>query len=282
MRSLSTLSRHKPTLLLIGVLALAAAISTSYRLNTSPLGLKSRAVPVGAATAQVLIDSPQSALGNLRQNTEPLTTRAGVFAQFMASNGVRMEIAARTGIPASQITARGPFDDPAAAPNGAAAPDPATGAVGSKPYSLTFAAQDSLPLVTVYAQAPDAHRAGVLADGAVAGVQSYVAKLQAEGRLPAWQRVVVRRLGAADAGTVAGKAKVPLMVVAFLAVFGFGCFIVLLVASARARRRAAVAAPAVTADGPLPPVVRADVLAVGLPDMPDGRLAEADSPIRVA
>ena len=42
-------------------------------------------VPTGAATVQILVDSPDSALANLSQETGPLTTRASVFAQVMTS-----------------------------------------------------------------------------------------------------------------------------------------------------------------------------------------------------
>jgi hypothetical protein len=237
MQTLSKLTRHKLALGCVILVALAGAISTSYRFTSSPPGLKSRAVPRGAATAQILIDSPQSALGNLKQSTAPLSIRAGVFAQFMASNAVRQAIADETGLPASQIVARGPFDDPAAAPNGAAVPDPATGAVGPKPYALTFVAQEQLPLVTVYAQAPTAKAAALLANGAVDGVSSYVTKVQAEGKLPEWQKVVIRRLGPAEAGTVTGKGKMPVMVLAFLALTAIGCFFILLISGARERRR---------------------------------------------
>ena len=225
---LSTLLKHKPLLVAVSVLALVATVVASR---------KTRAVPTGAATAQLLVDSPQSALANLKQNTAPLSTRAGVFAEFMASNDVRAAIAQQAHVPVSQIVASGPFDDPSTAPSGAAAPDPATGAVGPKPYILTYVAQETAPIVTVYAQAPLAAQAAKLADAAVSGVQAYVTKLQNQGQLPMRQRVIIRGLCSAQAGTVGGKAKMPLLVVAFIAVLGLGCFSIL-VFDGVSRRRA--------------------------------------------
>jgi hypothetical protein len=237
MPSLRILQQHKTAVVAVALVALLLAIMTSYSPTFSPPGLASRAIPHGAATAQILVDSPQSALANLKQSTVPLTTRAGVFAQFMASNAVRDAVAEATGIPSGQIIAQGPFDDPATAPTGTAAPDPAAAGTVSKPFRLTFVAQDDLPLVTVYAEAPDARRAKLLADGVVRGVKTYVDRLQSEGQLPLEQRVVIRSLGPADSGTVTAGASVPVMLFAFLALTGLGCFGILAVTGiARGRR----------------------------------------------
>ena len=129
-------------------LVLIAATGLAYM-----MGSRSETTTTGAATTQILIDAPQSALANLKQNTLPLTTRAGMFAQFMASTAVRESIGRAAGVPASQIVAKGPFDDPDAAPTGVTA---ATDAGAAPAYVLTFVAQEELPIVTVYAAAPDA------------------------------------------------------------------------------------------------------------------------------
>jgi capsular polysaccharide biosynthesis protein len=219
----------KLALLAVVLVALAAAVKMAGR----------SAPATGAATAQILVDSPQSALANLKQNTLPLTTRAGVFAQFMASSAVRDAIAHSTNIPADEILAQGPFDDPAAAPTGADAPKPPDTASLSrgKRYRLLFVSQQDLPLVTVYAQAPTAREAAALADGVGKGVQEYVDRLQTQGELEASRRVVIRALGPAEAGTVQPGSSLPMAIAAFLGVLVFGCVALLVVYRLAAARR---------------------------------------------
>lgn len=226
---LMTLWKRKPALLVVLALAVLAAMMAQGR---------KQAAPTGAATAQILVDSPQSALGNLKQNTVPLSTRAGVFAQFMASSAVRDAVAKVTGLPASQIFSQGPFDNPAAAPTGTTAPPPDTSSLAAgKRYRLNFVSQEDLPLVTVYAQAPTPREAQLLANGVSKGVQDYVDRLQAEGKLKPQQRVVIRSLGAAEGGTVAAGASPALSILAFVGVFVFGCLLILAVTSAISARR---------------------------------------------
>jgi hypothetical protein len=189
-------------------------------------GSRTSVTTTGAATTQILIDAPQSALANLKQNTLPLTTRAGMFAQFMASTAVRESIAEEAGIPVEEILAKGPFDDPDAAPTGvttSSEPDPAV----APAYVLTFVAQEELPIVTVYAQGPDAKSASKLAGSVAGGVEKYVDELQTESALPDNDRVTIRGLGTPEGGTVTSDGAAPVMVAVFLLVTIAGCFAIL-------------------------------------------------------
>ncbi|HEY6758590.1 MAG TPA: hypothetical protein VI318_03835 [Baekduia sp.] len=216
--------------------ATALAILSGYHVSPGvPPKLKARAIPTGAATAQVLVDSPSSALANLKQNPIPLSTRAGVFAQFMASTAIRDAIAARTGFPANTILAQGPFDDPAMAPEGPKPPDPASVAAGKK-YRLTFVAQEQLPVVTVYAQAPDVASAQRLADAVAPSVQGYVDELQAKADLNEKYRTQIRGLGPAQAGTVKASPNIK-VIGTFLLVTILGLLSILQVSRWRRRRR---------------------------------------------
>ena len=79
-------------------------------------GMLARSTPRGAATVQILIDSPQSALADLLQNTVPLTTRASLFAQVMASEAVLEEIATASGVPVGAAHRAGPLQRRGAGP----------------------------------------------------------------------------------------------------------------------------------------------------------------------
>ena len=224
---LGNLWRRKVALTAVALVAFVAAISAVYEI--SPAGLKKRGTSFGAAQTQILVDSPKSALANLKQDTLPLTTRAGVFAQLMASSAVRAEVAAVTGIPAKQIVSRGPFDDPAAAPEDASPTPkaPETTALGRKRYRLTLVAQEELPLVTVYAEAPTAALAKRLADSVSVAVERHVERLQAAGELAAKYRVVIRQLGSAETGTVVEGPGAASAALVFIGVMLVGCFLIL-------------------------------------------------------
>lgn len=191
-------------------------------------GSRTEVTTTGAATTQILIDAPQSALANLKQNTLPLTTRAGMFAQFMASTAVRESIADAAGIPVDQILAKGPFDDPDAAPTGVTTSSGPAADTAAPAYVLTFVAQEELPIVTVYAQGPDAESASRLAGSVAEGVEQYVKELQTEGALPDKDRVTIRGLGTPEGGSVTSGGAGPIMVAVFLLVTGAGCFAILI------------------------------------------------------
>jgi hypothetical protein len=213
---------------------LVAAVVLAYLAGT-----RTPVTTSGAATTQILIDAPQSALANLKQNTLPLTTRAGMFAQFMASTAVRESIADAAGVPATEIVAKGPFDDPDAAPTGVTTSSEAAAPAVEPKYVLTFVAQEELPLVTVYAQGPDAKSASKLAGAVAEGVESYVAELQTQGELPEKDWVTIRGLGTPEGGTVTSGGAAPMMVAVFIFVTGLGCFAILVFLRRRERRAAA-------------------------------------------
>ena len=109
---------------------------------------------------------------------------------------------------------------------------------------LVFDYQPDLPIVSIYAQAPDAKSAIRLAAGTVEGVRTYVAKLEREqnGPRPSAQ-TQIRELGAAEGGTVNAGVDPLVMLLAFLAALLAGCGVIVgAVALRRGLRQAAVAA----------------------------------------
>lgn len=213
------------------------------------MGSRSESTTTGAATTQILIDAPQSALANLKQNTIPLTTRAGMFAQFMASTAVRESIGRAAGVPADQIVAKGPFDDPDAAPTGVVA---ATDTGDAPAYVLTFVAQEELPIVTVYAAAPDPKSASKLAGAVAEGVQQYVDDLQTESALPDNDRVTIRGLGTPEGGRVTSGGAAPAMLGVFIVVTVLGCGAILVFRRRRPDDEASMVYEDPFADDPLP------------------------------
>jgi capsular polysaccharide biosynthesis protein len=210
--------RARPLLVaLVVVLAIAAAVGV--KANTH--------VPTGAATVQLMVDSPQSALADLKQDTLPLITRAQVFAQLMTSGAVLDAIAHSAGVPTRQVTAEGPYSGAGQALD-VPTPSPARAsqlvAVNS-PYHFTFVADTNIPLVTASVQAPSPGGAARLANAVYPGVKSWLSQLEAAGTVPTGERVTVRQLGNAQAGsvnassstTIAGVAAAAVLLIGFLA-----------------------------------------------------------------
>jgi capsular polysaccharide biosynthesis protein len=221
-------SRKLVVLAIVGC-AVLAAVATR---------LATRSAPKGAATVQILVDSPSSALANLVQNTTPLTARAAVFAQVMASEAVIEEIGKAAAIPAHEITAEGPYSGPGQKLD-VVTPSEARGnqlLAQSLPYKLTFVAQENEPVVTASVQAPTATAAARLANGIYPGTVAYVASLQKSMNTPSSQRVTIRELGPPQAGTVNSSAGLSVAVAAALGVLLLGGLI--LIGFEGARRQA--------------------------------------------
>jgi hypothetical protein len=217
-------------LITLAILAIAIAAGVGAK-------LASRSTPKGAATVQILVDSPNSALANLVQNTTPLTARATVFAQVMASQAVIEDIGNAASIPSGQITAEGPYSGSGQKLD-VVVPSEARGnqllAQGAK-YRLTFVAQENQPLITTSVQAPTAAAAAKLAGAVYPGVVAYIGSLQKSLNTPNAQRVTIRQLGPPQSGTVSSGAGATTAVAAALGVLLLGGLILIGIEGARRR-----------------------------------------------
>jgi capsular polysaccharide biosynthesis protein len=220
--------------LAIGVLAIGVAVAVRETVSS---------VPTGAATVQILVDSPDSALANLSQETVPLTTRASVFAQVMTSAAVLEDIAASAKVPVSEITAQGPYSGPGQALD-VVTPSEARGSqllAQTVKYRLTFVAQTNEPVVTASVQGPNAAAAASVAASIYPGVQRYVSTLQQQSATPVQHRVTIRQLGPPQAGPVNSSARSTLMVAAFIGVLLLGLLLLLGIEGMRRRADEAAA-----------------------------------------
>ena len=226
---LRELSRRK-LLLAIGVcIAAIAAIFSVYRLDG--LTLKARSLQYSSASTQVLVDTPSSVLGNVSKSFEPLSARAVVYSNFMASPAVLKLIGEQAGIPGRQIYAAGPVnaDQPRVVIEPTALKRNVEITGESEPYRLNFESQVNLPTITINSQAPTTTQAVDLANGAAAGLQRYVTNQENEENIPPHSRVTIRQLGSAYGGVVDGGISKALASIVFVAVFFLWCILVLAV-----------------------------------------------------
>ena len=233
---------RRKLLLAVGLLIAAiAAVFSVYRLDGTRL--KARSLQYSGASTQLLIDSPKSVLGNLDQSFEPLSTRALVYANFMASPSVLDLIGQRVGLSGSQIYAAGPVNaqgtrveqEPTALKRNVEI------AGETDPYRLNFASQANLPTISIYAQAPTTGQAVALANASVVALQEYVTHLQKSTRTPPAARVTVRQLGPASGSVVNGGIRKSLAALVFVLVFVLWCALLLVAERVRANWRSSAA-----------------------------------------
>jgi capsular polysaccharide biosynthesis protein len=224
---LSVMRRRKLLVLVVALASIAVAVAVKIKMKT---------VPTGSATVQLLVDSPQSALGDLQQDPTPLATRAAEFAQLMTSGQVLTSIAKTAGVSPADITAQGPYSGGAEVLD-TATPSEARGVqlVAEKPrYRLTFVAQTDIPIVTATVQAPTVDNAANVAQAIYPGMKQWLDGLQGSGDVPLGKRVTIRELGDVQVGQVNSNSSTMLAGVAGFAVALLG---LLLVVTIRRRRR---------------------------------------------
>jgi hypothetical protein len=225
--ALRELSRHRALLALGALVATFAAILSVYRLDG--LALKSRSLQYSSASAQALVDSSSSVLGNLSQSSEDLSTRAQVYANFMASPAVLSIVGKQVGLSGDQIYAAGPVNanEPRVVQEPTALKRNVEITGETVPYRLNFESQAGLPTINIYSQAPTTPQAVALANAAVVGLQRYVTNLEAEDKIPSSSRIEIRQLGTANGAVVDSGISKQLAVMVFLAVFLLWCVLML-------------------------------------------------------
>ncbi|HKT83294.1 MAG TPA: hypothetical protein VJQ84_05600, partial [Solirubrobacterales bacterium] len=188
-----------------------------------------KALLSGAASSQVLVDSSTSAIADVEKDPAPLANRAVVLAQYMSSAEARAAIAKEMGLSPTQIAADGPFSTLTdrstyqAVPAGPRA-DQLT--EENAVYRLVFDAQLSLPIISIYTQAPDADGAIKLADAASSVLTGYVSDL--DNGIPKGRQITVTSLGDPEGGTVNSGASPILAFLAFLATLIVLCALIVL------------------------------------------------------
>ncbi|MGZ8666528.1 MAG: hypothetical protein ACXWZM_05405 [Solirubrobacterales bacterium] len=245
--------RHKIYLTIVVVVALLFAILSAFKVT--PSGLEKRSLQVGAASSQVLVDSPGSALvaGASVGTFDALSTRAQIYGQYLSSLEARAKIAKLTGVPPGTIATAGPFSTDVAqnSYSGQSSEDRANQLVDQgAPNRLVFTAQEGVPIISVDSQAPTANRAAKLAVASFITLKRYVRKLKsseeykqtlktgpnAEAKA-ALKGVTVRQLGTPEGGTIGGANDKILMILAFITVFLLGCAAIIILPRALGRWR---------------------------------------------
>lgn len=225
---------RRRTWMAIGILvAGVVALASGFRLSLLPPDIDKKSLSVHTANTSVLIDTPNSIIGNFLVDLRPLVARASVYTRYMTTLPVRRAIARQAGIGLEQLVTDAPFSSNV--PREASQPVAGQRSQGlleeERRYYLRFTTDSGLPLILIYANAPTLDEARALADAGAQGFMEHVVRVEDARDVPESQRVVLRQLGSAEGGTVAEDIKIGVMTAAFIGVLVAWALLVLLVGS---------------------------------------------------
>ncbi|HEV7883583.1 MAG TPA: hypothetical protein VGO81_08430 [Solirubrobacteraceae bacterium] len=228
---LRLLWRHRLFVAVGVALALVVGISIAYKVTLGlPPTFESRQYTVGVASAEVLVDSPSSQVadlggGRVRTDVVALTARARLLANLMAASPLKDEIARSARVDPRTFVASAPSLDPSEKPSTLEVPP-----TGPKANVLTVYFNETLPIITADAQAPDENVAARISSAAVAELGTYLKSVAVLDKVPDARKLVVDPLGAARFGTVQRGARKLYAVLAFMLVLMLWCGAIVLIA----------------------------------------------------
>jgi hypothetical protein len=220
-------------------LAAFAGLWSVQSVSIVPLRLTPRSLELATASTHVVVDTPTSAVLDLRQSTtsfEALRNRAVLLGNVIAGSTVRAAIARRAHVPVDALRIQAPLtlEQPAAPPDSGNARHTSDIFKLNDQYRLNVQANLSVPMLDIYSQAPTAKSAAVLANAAVDELRAYLSRLAAVQRTPGVERIRLLQLGRAQGAVINKGVRWEVSVLAFLLTFAVSCATVLFVARVRA------------------------------------------------
>lgn len=231
------------------LIAILAATLVGFRPSLSPPALHPRELALGAAQAEVLVDTQDSQLDAIPPaSTDGIKSAAQLavnYALFLQSDHATAVIGEAVGLHGRSIAASGPFTlllgRETFTTKRPTPPDPI---LVDHDYRLLLDVDGERPMLTLYAQAPNVHAARTLVEAARALLKRHVQEQPAHA--PAnGETVVLRELGPVVGGTVGSGARWQLMAFVFLLILALGAS---LLWARRARRLRGARATAAVAE----------------------------------
>lgn len=219
-------------------LAAFAALWSVQKISLTPPSLSPRALEMATATAQVMVDTPQSMAIDLRTNTydiEGLTNRAVVLGNIIASTPVELRIAERANIPAQLLRIQAPLTPAQSSPpvNSQTARHVTDILKSTDQYRIEIDANPTVPMLDIYAQTPTAQSAAALANAAVYELKAYLTNLAAVQKTPLRDQIQVVQLGRATGLVINQGVQLQIAALVFLLTFLASCATVIMVKRVR-------------------------------------------------
>jgi hypothetical protein len=212
--------RLRPVAILVTVAALAAVLA-GYRISLSPPALHPRGARIGAAHAQILVDTSSSLIADIERLTQyqsDLGAQLAVnYALYLQGYGPTAALGRSLGLGQRSVAASGPFTLLLGRSNVAQKlPQPPDPRLVDHSYRLLLDVDGARPLLDIYGQAPTQAEAVKLVDEARQLLERHVATQKTSYPLPSTSAAVLRPLGATVGGTIGASAHWQLMLFAFV------------------------------------------------------------------
>jgi hypothetical protein len=220
-------------------LALFAGLWSVQRISLFPPGLIPRSLEMATASTHVLVDTPTSAMIDLRQDTysiEGLTSRAVVLGNVIASSQMQAKIARRAHVPVELLRIQAPLtsQEPAPPVDSENARHASDILKSTDQFRIDLKANPTVPMLDVYAQTPTAESATALANAAVDELKVYLAALVARQHTPPKDQIRPVQLGRATGVVINHGVRWQAAFLAFLLTLGISCATVAFLARVRA------------------------------------------------
>jgi hypothetical protein len=228
-------------------LSVVVAMWSIDKVTLFPPGIAPRQLEMASAVTHLVVDTPSSAMIDLREDTYSLTglqDRAVVLGNVMANDPVESEIAARAHVPPELLRIQAPLTPQQASPvaNSQGARHVSDILKSNGQYRIDIEANPTVPMLDIYAQTPTAASAAALANAAAAELKAYLAQLAVSQGTPLKDQIRLDQLGRATGTVINPSVKWQTAILAFVLTLGVSCASVIFFSRVRAGWHAAAMA----------------------------------------
>ena len=229
--------RRRHLLAVATFVSLVLGILVSFHVSPTLPPLHSRAYMTGAASAQVLIDTPSSQIADLNPTGAPYVyEHASLLSNVMATAPVELAIAKQLKLSPDDLSVTPPAASIIAPLKATGLATSGTNVAQIKPsWSLSIAIDPNLPLLNFNTTAPTPADAKALAAAAITVLRSQVTGLAKLEDVPAGEQVVVKTIGPPVATAVAKGVRKLYGAVVSVFLLVVACFLIVLLDRRRAR-----------------------------------------------
>jgi hypothetical protein len=220
--------RRRPYVVACAVLALVVATWSVARISILPPRIEPRSLEMATAATHVVVDKPRSTILDLREDTyslEALRQRAVVLGNVIANGEVREAIARHAGVPLDRLQIAPPLTptQPRAVVASTDRKHATDLLASTDQYRLSVQANATVPMLDIYAQAPNAESAALLANTTVDQLRAYLAKLAVSEETPESKQIQLLQLGRAEGEVINAGIDVQVALLVFAITFVIAC-----------------------------------------------------------
>jgi hypothetical protein len=220
-------------------IAAFAAIWSVEKVSLTPPRLTPRSLEMATSVTHVLVDTPESQVIDLRQDTYDiagLVNRAVLLGNVIASTDVEARIAERANVPVQLLRVQAPLtpQQPSPPVNSQTARHVTDIIKSTDQYRIEIDANPTVPMLDIYAQTPTATSAAALANAAVEELRLYLARIASTQKTPAHDQIRLVQLGPASGAVINQGIQLQVAALVFIFTFLLSCAATIVISRVRA------------------------------------------------